>query len=73
MLVPGINPLPVTEMVALLCRPCGTVFGESVKLPSTGLLTAMDDAGERPPPGAGVNALIDRLPPVAWSATVSAD
>jgi hypothetical protein len=69
--VPGTMPVPVTVMMVLLVLPVGTLDGERVITPSDELLIAMDAALDVPPPGAGVNALTERLPGVAWSATVS--
>jgi hypothetical protein len=69
--VPGTIPVPVTVMIVLVVLPAGTVDGERLMAPSAELLIAMDAALDVPPPGVGVNALTERLPSVAWSATVS--
>ena len=64
-------PVPVTVTVVLVDLPAGTVDGDRLIKPRDELLIAMDAALEVPPPGVGVNALTERLPAVAWSATVS--
>jgi hypothetical protein len=57
-------------MTVLVVLPAGTVDGERLIAPSAELLIAIDAALDVPPPGVGVNALTERLPAVAWSATV---
>ena len=69
--VPGTILVPVTVMIVLVVLPAATVDGDRLMAPSAELLIAIDAALEVPPPGVGVNALTERLPAVAWSATVS--
>jgi hypothetical protein len=69
--VPGTIPVPVTVMIVLVVLPTGTVEGDRPMAPRAELLIAMDAALDVPPPGVGVNALTERLPAIAWSATVS--
>ena len=64
-------PVPDTVMIVLVVLPAGTVDGDRVMAPRAELLIAMDAALDVPPPGVGVNALTERPPAVAWSATVS--
>src|ERR1700733_8535355 len=68
--VPGTIPVPVAVMIALVGFPTGTVDGDRLMAPSAELLIAIDAALDVPPPGVGVNTLTERLPAVAWSATV---
>lgn len=63
-------PVPVTVTTVLVDLPTGTVVGERLMAPRDELLIAMDAALDVPPPGVGVNAFTERLPAVAWSATV---
>jgi hypothetical protein len=69
--VPGTILVPVTVMIVLIVLPAATVDGDRLMAPSAELLIAIDAALDIPPPGVGVNALTERLPAVAWSATVS--
>jgi len=64
-------PVPVTVMIVLVVFPTATVDGDRLMAPSAELLIAIDAALEIPPPGVGVNAFTERLPAIAWSATVS--
>src|SRR5258708_19469264 len=69
--VPGTMAVPDTVMMVPVVLPAGTVDGDKLMTPRAELLIAMDAALDVPPPGVGVNALTERLPGVAWSATVS--
>lgn len=68
--VPGTMPVPVTVMIVLVVLPAGTVDGDKLIEPRAELLIAIDAALDVPPPGVGVKAFTERLPAVAWSATV---
>ncbi len=63
---PLINPDPLTVKVKLPPR-ASTGFGEMLEIEGTGLLTVNVTGAEVPPPGAGVNTVIDNKVPVARS------
>jgi hypothetical protein len=57
--------VPVTVMVVGVVVPAGTMTGLRLVKVGTGLLTAMLDAEELPPPGAGFTTVALRVPAAA--------
>jgi hypothetical protein len=61
-----INPDPSTVTVKLPPK-AGTTLGEMLDIEGTGLLTVNVTADDVPPPGAGVNIVMERKAPTAKS------
>jgi len=66
---PLTNPEPFTVSVKLGPKT-RAVAGEMLEMLGTGFSTASVKAAEVPPPGEGLNTVIERLAPVATSAAV---
>ena len=63
------NPVPV-KVTVVSGLPVGIVFGETEVNVGTGLLIVKVRGLEVPPPGAGLDTVIEAVPAVAMSAAV---